>query len=132
MCILLRCSAPLPCATHAEWLLNLDHATGAGVQTLTCSAVLVVAVRAGGVQLASVAKPTIVGSDDHGKQERNHRAGCGRPIVNRLEPIVLRPEPSLQERFGEEGGVAGVGRTEFGIQEQSWLQQLHMDVMAIL
>lgn len=64
---------------------------------------LLVAVRAG-VQLASVSKPPIVGSDDGGKQERNRRAGCRRPIVNRLEPVLLRPETSLQERFGEEEG----------------------------
>lgn len=90
------------------------HATGACIP-LTCSARLLVAVRAGRVQLASVTKPPIVGSDDHGKQERNHRAGCYRPIMNRLEPVLLRPEPSLQERFGEERGVAGVGRTEFAL-----------------
>lgn len=84
---------------------------------------LLVAVRAG-VQLASVTKPTIVGSNDHGKQERNHRAGCSRPIVNRLEPVLLRAETSLQERFGEERGSREWDGPS--LVEHSWRQQLHV------
>lgn len=48
------------CVVSASWAY---HATGAFI-LLTCSAMVLVAVRAG-VQLASVTKPPIVGSDDY-------------------------------------------------------------------